>query len=467
MANPSLVLVGGERSSVGKTSAVLGLLSFLQAKGFKVAVGKAGPDFIDASYLSFLSSAPCANLDLFMHGQAGVHKICERLRLSNPDLILLEGAMGLFDGGPFSSARLAYELKAKVFLVLSAKGLGESISALAYGYLALGKRAKINYAGLILTHVGSEHHSEMLSQSLEQIKDEFQVPVVAKLNLQDAPKLAARHLGLVNVCENSSELKPATLANWFAKHCDPHQLLSILNLKVDSPKRQALKPTYFFEPCFGCTTCQAKPTLALGFDLAFAFCYADLPALLQELGLKVVFFSPLAAKSIPACEAIYLPGGYPELYAKELAGNGYLRDSFLRAKEENLLIYAECGGFMYLLEHLTLTNGQTLPMLGLFQAKALMQTTRAALGYRKACMCKGWEISVLGHEFHYSRVDQATVKNNLQPLWHMYDRFGHDLGESGFMDGNVFGSYLHVATEGNRSFWQKFVQHIYEEKTCL
>ncbi|MBO4369402.1 MAG: cobyrinate a,c-diamide synthase, partial [Desulfovibrio sp.] len=228
-------LVAGNASHVGKTTTCLALLCALQKRGFIVRSAKAGPDFIDTRYHSLFSHAPCANLDLWMGGKKGLQKlltrICRPLAGQRPDILMIEGAMGLFDGADSSSAHLAELFDVPVLLLLSAKGLGESIAAIAEGFFIHARRFhNLAFLGLIVTNVGSDHHRSLLRKALFPICRAFKVPLLGCLPRESAPALSSRHLGLVSVEENRDALSFDDLAAWFEKNCDGTRLLRALHL---------------------------------------------------------------------------------------------------------------------------------------------------------------------------------------------------------------------------------------------
>ena len=465
------LIIAANSSFAGKTTTTLALLAYWKSLGLVVAPGKVGPDFIDASYLSHLANYPCANLDMWMHGARGVANIYERMTLGarSPDICLIEACMGLFDGGVGSAASLAKALDLPVLLLLNVEGLAESALALAQGYLNLGLSQGLRFLGLILTKVGTLRHIKILKGALEPYLASLNLPLFGFLPKASAPTIKSRHLGLVSVDESLNLLEDAKLIPWLTANCD----LTSLNRLVLGEKRPKLQesqdlpvnanwPQEFFPPRVTAYKLKrAKPTLAIALDQAFSFCYADLPAFLAELGLNIVYFSPLKAKNLPPCQGVYLPGGYPELYLEELANNLTLIADLKRFANSGHLIYGECGGFIYLLASLTLTTGETYPLANLLPAKAYLNSTRQALGYREARLTTpvvdcAREICVRGHEFHYSSVQLAPNADHslVKPLWQIKDLTSETLHEEGLVCGQVFGSYLHLSSEGGAAFWQ-------------
>ncbi|MBQ7585789.1 MAG: hypothetical protein IJU40_06040, partial [Desulfovibrionaceae bacterium] len=320
------------------------------------------------------------------------------------------------------------------------------------------------FLGLILTKVGSIQHGILLEKTLAPILQNLNLPLLGLLYSSDSPSLASRHLGLKQVAENKDFISEDYLSNWFKRSIDTETFLKRLGLTLPLKKRATppLKP--FFAAKDKPRIKKTRPILAIAYDQAFNFCYADLPAYLTELGLEIVFFSPLKEQKIPSCQGIYLTGGYPELFVEILAQNEALKAELQEAKEVGKVIYAECGGFMYLFETLTLLDGRTFPLAALFKGQVKMQARKKALGYREATLVHDFiphtsPLVVRGHEFHYSSVETSFITN---PLWQFKNREGQDLGVAGLAQGLVSGSYLHLTTYGASSFWQGLVKLLEE-----
>ncbi len=194
----------------------------------------------------------------------------------------------------------------------------------------------------------------------------------------------------------------------------------------------------------------ARPVrVGIAHDAAFRFCYADLPALLQELGAEPHFFSPMSDTAPPHCDALYFPGGYPELYARELSANTSMLTALRALAQQGVLMYGECGGFIYMMRELVDHDGGRWPMAGLLPLSCRMGPRWAALGYR---LCEG---KYRGHEFHYGQIGNATEHI---PLWQsVRDGSGNELGPQGCRVGNISGSWVHLAPEGARPFWRAWL----------
>ena len=514
---PGLV-IGGTGSNSGKTTLTLALLCALHERGLVARAAKTGPDYIDAAFHAALSGQPAANLDTWMCREsapspaerplsggrglssgissglpAGLRRVFARMSapcepqadtpgVASPDILVVEGAMGLFDGGhrgAGSTAHLAALLNLPMLLVLNAGGMGQSVTALAEGFLHhrpswAGKRP-MRFLGMVCTHVGSARHADLLRQSLAPVCKSTGVPLLGLMPRQGAPTLPARHLGLVEAREVLPGVDTKALAQWAEANCDLDLLLQragAATRRVTAPLNQPVSPpasvpTARFFPAGVAQTRRGKQPLRIGmaWDEAFSFCYADLPAVLGELKAEMVPFSPLRdATPPPGCAGLYFPGGYPELHAERIAANAQMRTALHSLAAQGMPIYGECGGYMYLMHSLML-NGQQYAMSGLLPRSCSLGQTKAALGYRAALAKAGWlhadstarPLWVRGHEFHYAQEQPAPLPPQCSPLWQLHDSQGRFLRADGCRMGSVAGSWLHCYPEGSRRFWRAWL----------
>lgn len=479
---PGLV-VGGTSSHCGKTVTTLALICALRARHLRVAAAKIGPDFIDTAYHQQASGLPVANLDIWMQGARGLARLQKRMAQLAPGLCVAEGVMGLFDGttgGRGSTAHVACQLDWPVLLLLPCKGQAQSVAAVAEGFLTYGEGRrgirKPRFAGMLCTFVGGERHKALLREALAPVAQRHKVPLLGMLPREGAPQLPSRHLGLVAAEETAHLLEPDALATWFADNCDMAALLRALGLRrtvhadnnvpalgssgQTSTQHDDCGQQAFFAPAIPCT--QRTLRVGIAFDAAFRFCYADVPALLQELGAEVRFFSPLQDAAPPAhCAGLYFPGGYPELFAQQLAANRPMRESLRTLASQNVPMYGECGGFLYLMRELVDNEGHSWPMTGLLPLACRMGRRWAALGYR---LCEG---TYRGHEFHYGQIEDAPTapaplcSSHKQSLWQsVKNGSGQELGPQGCRIGNIAGSWVHLAPEGARGFWRAWLHSL-------
>ena len=530
---PSLpgLVIGGTGSNSGKTTLTMALLCALHERGLVARAAKTGPDYIDAAFHAALTGQPAANLDTWMCREsapppaerppepgpehpskpsqnagaafsarlpAGLRRVFERMALPaqplagstadilQPDLAVIEGAMGLFDGGhkgAGSTAQLSALLDLPLLLVINAGGMGQSVAALAEGFLhhrpAWARKRPLRFLGMVCTHVGSTHHADLLRQSLAPLCKTSRVPLLGLMPRQGAPTLPARHLGLVEAREVLPAIDRQALAQWAEAHCDLDLLLQRAGLatlrRCQPADALASAPAArFFSPA---GTAARRSTqrqrvglrvglrIGLAWDEAFSFCYADLPALLGELGAEVVAFSPLRDAAPPqGCAGLYFPGGYPELHAERIAANTSMNAALHSLAARGMPMYGECGGYIYLM-HSLVQNGQHYAMSGLLPRSCTLGNSRAALGYRAALALADWPCApgsarplwVRGHEFHYAQEQPDPLPAQCSPLWQMHDSEGRFLRADGCRNGSVAGSWLHCYPEGSRRFWRAWL----------
>lgn len=431
---PSGVIVAAPASGSGKTTVTLALLRLFSREGRSVTAFKTGPDYIDGAFHRGASAGrPCFNLDAYaMRPQT----IAGALRSggAETDLAVIEGVMGLFDGaadGTGSTADLAAMLELPVLLVVDAARQGQSVAALVHGFRNL--RNDIHVAGVILNRIASPRHETLLRAALAGID----APVLAALPADEALVLPSRHLGLVQAGEHENlELFLDRAADWLHRHLDRNALEALLQpLRLDAaaPLRPLLP---------------LGQRIAVARDEAFAFAYPHLLAGWRAQGAALDFFSPLhdGAPSAEA-DAIFLPGGYPELHAARLAVNTALMQGLRDAAARGVAIYGECGGFMLLGRSLTDADGHSHAMAGLLPVTTSFAERRRSLGYRRMTLLADGPLGVKGsgfrgHEFHYSV--QTSTTDPAAALFAAQDAAGANLGPVGCRLGRVCGSYLHL-----------------------
>ena len=430
---PGGLVIAAPASGSGKTTVTLALLRLLSREGRRVAPFKTGPDYIDGAFHHAAAGRPCYNLDAFAMRPDTIAAILDA-GAQDAELAIVEGVMGLFDGaanGAGSTADLAAMLDLPVILVIDAARQSQSVAAVAHGFRSL--RQDVAVAGVILNRVASARHETLLRAALRQIG----MPVLAALPKLDDLALPSRHLGLVQASERGDlDLFLDTAADWLHRHLD-RALLELLLRPLPLQAGAALCPL----PPLG-------QRIAVARDTAFAFAYPHLLQGWRNQGADLSFFSPLQNEA-PAqdCDAIFLPGGYPELHARRLAGNATMLQGLRTAASRGAAIYGECGGFMLLGRILVDADGHTHAMAGLLPVTTSFRERKRQLGYR--CMvaladsplgAKGSRFR--GHEFHYSM--QIGGSDNTMPLFDVEDATGAALGAVGCRDGSVFGSYLHL-----------------------
>lgn len=464
-------VIAANASGAGKTTAAIGLICALRERGIEVFSAKCGPDYIDSSWLALASGKPCANLDLWMCGRKNA--ISGILDLyGEPEGIfsafVVEGAMGLYDGGENSqgsTAQLAAMLDLPILLLLNVKGMGQSAGALAEGFLgyAAPRMLKLGHPGFIAvlpTNVSSEKHWNICRKAMMPVLKKFNVPLAGYLGKTNLPQIHSRHLGLILAGEAPFEAR--TFADWFSSHCNPEHLLdwaAIKHGRVQNWQSEAKSEKFFTTKKKLKADC---PRIAIACDEAFSFCYADLPAMLSEFGAEAVFFSPLRDSSPPPCDGIYFPGGYPELHCRELENNIAMKQNLRSLAANGIPIYGECGGFIYLGHELRDVEGKTWRMSGLLPVSFAMQTRLAALGYRQVIINDEWlspekRLRARGHEFHY-----AKIENQPAGIWEIKTGSGKRADTTVLRQGNITGTWMHLYPRGSRAFWRAWITKVYE-----
>ena len=374
-------MVSAPASGQGKTSVTAAIARWHVRNGRRVRVFKTGPDFLDPMVLERASGAPVYQLDLWMNGEDDI-----RARLyeaaGEADLILIEGVMGLFDGG-CSSADLAQRFGLPVLAVIDGAAMAQTFGALALGLARY--REGLDVFGVAANRVGSAYHAQLLAQSVPT-----GITWLGALPRDAAMSLPGRHLGLVSAGEmHDIDARLDALADAWAAHAS-----------------SALPAPVAFPPAAHATV---RPRLrghrvAIARDAAFCFLYPANLDVLREAGAELVFFSPLSGETLPACDAAWLPGGYPELHLSSLSNNDALRRDLRAHVEAGRPLLAECGGMLYALDSLGNADGDVATMAGLLPGQAVMQERLGGLGMQMAVLPEG---ELRGHTFHYAHADIA------------------------------------------------------------
>ena len=437
-------LMAAPQSGSGKTTVCLAIMAALARRGLSVAPFKCGPDFIDPGYHRAVTGSPSINLDGWMCPEEFVREtfLTGQARLAGRTVAVIEGVMGLFDGigassRTGSSAQIAAITGAPVVLVVNARGMAASAAALVKGFSGFDPRVRL--AGVIFNNVGSESHAALLKQALADHCPE--TACFGCIPRDESLGIPSRHLGLVTAEDNPPSPEFITGLADMAERCLDLEALSML---VIPPGEANSPPSPAHEGMFGVLPAR----IAVARDPAFCFMYEDNLRLLREAGAEPVFFSPLFDAALPPdIQGIYLPGGYPELYAGQLAENRNMASSIRAAVAADMPVYAECGGFVYLTEGLETAPGQTsADFVGIFPVRCRMLPKRKALGYRQAELTGDTVIgtagaTVRGHEFHFSEI--GTMPEEVERCYRV-SRQGIILGEEGFRVRNCLASYLHL-----------------------
>lgn len=413
------LLLSATSSGAGKTTLTLGILRALKRQGLDIFAAKSGPDYIDPRFHETASGAPSLNLDAWAMPRE------QLLHLSNSQNLVVEGAMGLFDGagleGRGSAADLANILDLPVVLIVDAAKMAHSVAAIVSGFMT--QASGPNIAGIILNRVGSPRHEAMLRHALRQLDVDILgcVPRLPDLVLPE------RHLGLVQASEHDHlEIWIDGVADIVEKHLDMARLSAL--------HRDPQSASYTNPP-------PPAQRLAIAQDVAFEFCYPHQANQWRSAGAEVTFFSPLNDDPVPeGVDWVFLPGGYPELHAGRLADNHQFLKS-LRSIPSCAPVYGECGGYMVLGEGLIDKDGRRHQMAGLLPLETSFEHRKLHLGYRQLTpLTPAFNASLKAHEFHYC----TTLRADGPPLFQAKDADGQDLGEMGLHIGKVYGSFAHL-----------------------
>ena len=429
------LILAAPASASGKTTLTLALLRHFRRAGKRIASAKAGPDYIDPAFHGAASGTPCLNLDAWAMRRETVAALVAALE-RQAELVLCEGAMGLFDGagetGRGSTGDLAALTGWPVVLVVDVAGQAGSAAALLRGFIL--HRPDVPVAGVIFNRVGGPRHAAMLENSVRTALPDL--PILGHVPRHAELALPERHLGLVQAAEHPD--LDGFLDRAAALVGDAIDLTRLTGLARRSSL--AALPAALPLPPLG-------RRIAVASDVAFAFAY---PAMLEgwrSAGAELVPFSPLADEPPDAkADAVFLPGGYPELHAGRLAGNRRFLAGLAGAAERGATVYGECGGYMVLGRGLVDASGARHAMAGLLPLETSFAERRRQLGYRQARLAAAGPLGAAGagfrgHEFHYATL---VAEGDGAPLFAAFDADGNALGAAGRIKGRVMGSFLHL-----------------------
>ncbi len=461
------ILIAGDRSSAGKTTISIGIMSILKEKGYTVQPFKVGLDFIDPSYHTEVTGRYSRNLDGYLMTEDAVKEVFSHAA-NGADIAVIEGVRGLFEGLEATSdigstAQIAKLLKCPVILVINARSITRSTAALVSGYKSFDP--EVNIAGVILNNIGSERHGEKAKKAIETYTN---TPVIGEIPRNDAMKISMRHLGLIPALEGRCRLDDFE-----------ERLMGIKNIikegvNIDAFVSIAGSAEALERPetnIFKVRSTESKPKIGIALDEAFNFYYRDNLELLELAGAELVYFSPVNDKSLPKVDGLYIGGGYPELFARELEDNSSMRESIRQASEEGLPVYAECGGLMYLTweikttlsgsgnYHMAEMESGAFGMVGAIPGKTLMGHKRVVsynIGKFVADNVIGRAgASFIGHEFHHSEILELPDDTKFAM------KLERGVGIKGELDGilvnNTLAAYAHLHAASYTDFARSFV----------
>jgi len=427
------LIIAASKSGSGKTTLALGLMRALTRRGLRVAAVKCGPDYIDPAFHGAATRRQSYNIDSWAMSEKLVASIAHQATY-DADILIAEGAMGLFDGAPNglsgtgSSADIAKLMDWPVLLIHDVSGQAQTSAAVISGLASYD--SQLNVLGVILNRIGSERHYGLVASAIEKLN----IPLLGAFPRDEAYKIPERHLGLIQAHEiNDLDQRLNALSDLVESRIDIDRLLSKLSASSTTlPQQQAYKVT------------PPAQRIAIARDDAFSFFYPHLASAWRKAGADLIFFSPLADEAVPeACDLCWLPGGYPELHAEKLSHASKFKASICRFAESKP-VHGECGGYMVLGDVLTEASGVSFQMLGLINLHTSFHKRKLHLGYRRAKLtqdhCLGAaSTSIRGHEFHYATIEQEIGT----PFVLVSDAYSNIETPAGLRIGNVSGSFFH------------------------
>jgi cobyrinic acid a,c-diamide synthase len=445
-------LIAGTASGVGKTTATLAITAALRRRGYMVQPFKGGPDFLDTGHHTRISGRTARNLDTWMLSSDANRDVL-RQASQGADVLLVEGMMGLYDGKDGttetgSSAEIAKLLKLPVVLVLDAGKTARSIAAMVLGFELFDP--ELFLAGVILNRVAGDRHFRMLEAAIQSA---CKTPVLGWLPREPAVAIPERHLGLQTVEEGGAgealETRIDTLASLAEKHLDLSRLLKL---------QCGLEEMSGTLPAFANTVDRIR--IGIARDPAFSFYYEDNFDLLQQNGADLVPFSPMHDRRLPEdLDALYLGGGYPELYTARIGGNTAMLSAVRDFVVSGRPVYAECGGMIFLSRQITLRDGTSYRLAGVLPFDIEMTDKLVNFGYvtvelSSDCLLGSAGTLIRGHSFHYSRISNSP---DLATHYRIAYSLSGRTENEGYSLGSVLASYVHLHFRANREIARSFV----------
>lgn len=449
------LMIAGTHSGVGKTTITTALMAALRNQGYNVQPYKVGPDYIDPSYHTIATGNRSRNLDAWMLSETTVKDLFVQ-SAAKADIAVIEGVMGVFDGSSGigeqgSSAHIAKLLKCPVVLIVDVKSMARSAAALVLGFRNFDPELEI--AGVILNRVGSDRHLKLVTEAIETYSD---VPVIGYIKKNARLELPSRHLGLVPTVEGGGlPDKVMTLADEIKEGIDTGRLVQIAQAarRLEAAGGQPVGSG-------GCGS--PKVRIGLAWDEAFSFYYQDGLETLERLGAQLVRFSPLHDLRLPeGIDGLYIGGGFPEVFIRELGSNQELMEDIRKAGRAGMPIFAECGGLMYLCRAIVDFEGEEYPMVGLVPGKCLMEKKLVGMGYVESESLSDNILSasggrIRGHEFHYSRI-QPVPDEEFDYAFQLHRNRYRDSILDGYARGNVLASYLHLHFASDPGLAERYI----------
>ncbi|MBR2179751.1 MAG: cobyrinate a,c-diamide synthase [Selenomonadaceae bacterium] len=441
---PRLVIAATQSGS-GKTTITTGIIAALKKCGLKVQSYKIGPDYIDPGYHSLASGRPAHNLDSWLLTKDKLQEIFTQTS-QDTDIAIIEGVMGLYDGGKngiSSTAEIAKLLNAPIILVIDAKSMGTSAAAIALGFREYDK--DVNLAGVILNRIGSDNHKNIIESAL----NELGIKCLGAIKRDNNLITPERHLGLLPTTENDSKQLIENISKAINDQVKIDDLIEIANSAS----------TLHFSYTESSKSLKLRTKIAVAKDAAFNFYYPESLRVLERLGAEIVTFSPLNDESMPKADGLIIGGGFPEMFAAQLEANISMRESIKEIAQSGLPIFAECGGYMYLMNELIDFEGKVHKMAGIIDNSAKMNDKLQMVGYVEAELLNDCILGKAGdifhaHEFHFSN----EVNINGQNAFNCVRIRNNSNYHAGFVSDNIVASYLHIHFAGCVEAARHFVE---------
>jgi cobyrinic acid a,c-diamide synthase len=439
-------MIAAPQGRSGKTVISVGLCGALRRAGYAVQPFKKGPDYIDASWLTAASGRTCRNLDAFLMGEAALKGNFGRAAAA-ADYAFIEGNMGLYDGigddGRGSSAHLARMLGVPVILVVNTARMTRSVAAMVNGYRTFEDQTPIT--GVILNNVSGQRHEQKLRRAIE---GHCGLPVAGAVPRSSELRVAERHLGLVPYRESTvGDIAVERIVRLVEKHLDLEGIVALSGKAAQPVASEPARPE------------TERPAVCIGvmLDRAFHFYYPENLEALESAGAQLCFIDSMKDKTPPPIDGLYIGGGFPELYLKEIGANGSLMNHIRASVEAGLPVYAECGGLMFLCDRIRM-GGEEHAMAGVIPADVDFVDRPQGHGYVEAEVRYGNPFypvgtRLKGHEFHHSRI---TPGRGIHCALQLLRGRGIDGWSDGIVYRNLFASYMHVHASGTPAWAESF-----------
>jgi cobyrinic acid a,c-diamide synthase len=439
------IVVAATGSGVGKTTATVALMGAMRARGLNLAAFKCGPDYLDPTYHERAAGVRSHNLDGWMMTRDSVLATFARVS-AGADLAVIEGMMGLFDsatptGDEGSTAEIAKWLDAPVIIVTDTSGIARTVAAIAHGFARFDPAVRV--AGMICNRVGSRGHLDLLRAA------NAEVPIVGGFPAHPELSFPERHLGLLMADE--STVPQRLIDAWSTLGSEWLDLDEILKIARSAPPLENISAP---DPTEVDSSSRPRCRIGVAHDDAFHFYYEDNLNRLRSLGAELVNFSPSCDRRLPAVDGLYFGGGYPEAVARGLSSNNAMLEAIRGFAASGGVIYAECGGLMYMCEAIRTLDGALWPMCSLIPGVAVMSHRLQALGYVEVetsadSILGPARTRFRGHQFRYSTLEDARGEDRIDRIYDVKPRWGGAPFAEGYRIGNLLASYVHAHWASN------------------